>query len=216
MRTPIETIKSNDERFTAEIFQDDDPMNPREDWDNAGTMVCFHRRYNLGDKHDYKEPRRFLEALAFELDPESMNDPEASGDPFDYAEDKTNNELLEIIGKHATILPLYLYDHSGITISTGPFSCPWDSGQVGWIYITNDKMKKEGFDCPAEEVLNNEVKSYDQYLRGDVYGYVIEDEDENELDSCWGFFGMEDITEEVTGILKRYSEDVSKFVGAGI
>ena len=26
--------------------------NPR-DWDNLGTMVCFHKRCCLGDKHDY-------------------------------------------------------------------------------------------------------------------------------------------------------------------
>ena len=30
--------------------------------------------------------------------------------------------------KDVIALPLYLYDHSGITIRTSPFSCPWDSG----------------------------------------------------------------------------------------
>jgi len=40
---------------------------------------------------------------------------------------------VEALGKYV-ILPLYLYDHGGITMSTGAFSCPWDSGQVGWIY----------------------------------------------------------------------------------
>src|SRR6187402_3409459 len=45
--------------FTLEIISDDDPMSPRE-WDNIGTMVCFHKRYTLGDKHDYKEPQDFL------------------------------------------------------------------------------------------------------------------------------------------------------------
>ena len=44
--------------------------------------------------------------------------------------------------KGFTMLPLYLYDHSGITMSISPFSCPWDSGQVGWIYCTPDAISK--------------------------------------------------------------------------
>ena len=34
------------------IIQDVDAEDPR-NWDNLGTMICFHRRYSLGDKHDY-------------------------------------------------------------------------------------------------------------------------------------------------------------------
>jgi hypothetical protein len=33
------------------------------------------------------------------------------------------------------------------------------------------------------------VQRYDQYLTGDVWGYVIEDSARNELESCWGFYG---------------------------
>ena len=40
-------------------------------------------------------------------------------------------------------LPLYLYDHSGITMNTGGFSCSWDSGQMGWIYATKEDIQKE-------------------------------------------------------------------------
>jgi hypothetical protein len=36
---------------------------------------------------------------------------------------------------------LYLYDHGGITISTGPFSCPRDSGQVGFIYASHKQIR---------------------------------------------------------------------------
>lgn len=43
--------------------------------------------------------------------------------------------IVEYLGKYV-ILPLYLYDHGSITMSTGAFSCPWDSGQVGWIYAS--------------------------------------------------------------------------------
>lgn len=40
------TIENN--KFKLEIFQDLEPVNPRE-FETLGTMVCFHKRYELGD-----------------------------------------------------------------------------------------------------------------------------------------------------------------------
>ena len=84
----LETIEHYN--HSIEIHQDDDPSNPRED-DNLGTMVCFHNNYDLGDKdHGYV-----------------LNDYDSWG------------ELKEAILKDnpkAVILPIYMYEHSGITI----------------------------------------------------------------------------------------------------
>jgi hypothetical protein len=41
----------------------------------------------------------------------------------------------------------------------------------------------------ARKNLLAEVEIYDQYLRGEIYGYGIYDEDGGDIDSCWGFFG---------------------------
>ncbi|MBM7454496.1 hypothetical protein HNR62_000325 [Oceanisphaera litoralis] len=97
------------------------------------------------------------------------------------------------------ILPLYLYDHSGLTMSTGPFGCRWDSGQVGWIFATHQRVEFEwGGDWDkAKSYLEGEVETYDQYLTGDIWGFEVWEHDEEEddptegelLDSCWGFFG---------------------------
>ena len=104
----------------------------------------------------------------------------------------------------AVILPLYLYDHSGITISTSPFSCHWDSGQIGFVFVSKEKLKKEyGVKRITNEVIERatkillaEVKTYDQYLTGEVYGYKVIDEKGNEEDSCWGYYGEDSIKEE--------------------
>jgi hypothetical protein len=40
----------------------------------------------------------------------------------------------------------------------------------------------------AEDILRAEIVSYDAYLGGRVYGYVIE-QDGEEIDACWGFVG---------------------------
>jgi hypothetical protein len=50
-------------------------------------------------------------------------------------------------------------------------------------------------------VLAGEVKTFDQYLRGDVYGYVVTDPDGNEVDSCWGLYGIEDAEQEARSAL---------------
>ena len=39
--------------------------------------------------------------------------------------------------------------------------------------------------------MRNEVKTFDQYITGDVYSFTVEDEDENVIDSCDGFFGSD-------------------------
>lgn len=137
---------------------------------NFGIMICWHRRYDLGDKNVFKSPQHFEDFHA--------NEP-------------------GIIA-----LPLYLYDHGGLAMSTYSFvgranHAKWDSGQIGWIYATRDMILKEfgGKNLSKKKIdravnrLREEVKTYDQYLRGEVYGYVIEDPDGEDIDSCWGFYG---------------------------
>ena len=154
------------------VERDEDAINPRDKGyqDNASTMVCFHGRHNLGDDdHGYEDPNAFEE----------------------YCRE---NKVLR--------LPLYLYDHSGITINTKGFSCPFDSGQVGYIYMTYEQVEKEFGDTTKSslakslKLMEGEVKEYDFYLTGEVYGYRIVEVDEDgeetdELDACWGFIGEE-------------------------
>lgn len=156
----------------VKIYPDEDVESPRKDRDNLGHMVCFHRRYTLGDGHDFRfEDFDGWSGLEAELEKRGA----------------------------AVVLPLYLYDHSGITMRTGPFSCPWDSGRVGAIYATKDELRKEysrtritaAMLRKATAVLEGEVEEYDRFLTGDVYGYVVEDKEGGHVDSCWGFYGLE-------------------------
>lgn len=109
------------------------------------------------------------------------------------------------IPEGSVVLPLYLMDHSGISMSTGSFGCPWDSGQVGYIFMTPETREKEGLSKEgAKEHLNEEVKIYDQYLKGEVYGFryyrldpcdTCGHPEEVEEDSGWGFYGAENTKE---------------------
>lgn len=145
------------------IVDDEMPYSPRES-DNLGKMVCFHRRYSLGDKHEFSNSQELQKFLKKEK-------------PY--------------------CLPIYGYDHGGISISTEhvyPFNCPWDSGQLGIIYITKEKMKKEtgykrDFKKHAEKIMRAEVKTYNNYLTGNVVGFQVEDGQGEILESCYGFYG---------------------------
>jgi hypothetical protein len=171
--------------LTISIEEDDDAfaVNSRE-WDNVGTMVCWHRNYKLGDQQPDCSPDEFLFRL--------MSDRE-----FDkhrkYVPDEIKTKHVQAyINKHFFVLPLYLYDHGGLTIKAAPFSCPWDSGQVGFIYA--ERNCTEYPDLKAG--LLSEVEVYDQYLRGDVWEYLIKDDAGNLLASCCGVYGYEDCERE--------------------
>ena len=213
--------------YTVKVIQDQYAENPRKGGfdNNFGHMACFHSRYDLGDERHRESADDFLMSLATEhrdnledwLDnglyrkmvPASYDQPGYKEQRKAYT-DRCEEIIQKLIDKHYLILPLYLYDHSGITMSTGRFSCPWDSGQVGWIYCTKaeaikefasewkngeliklgKRLTKKARDL-AFKALEQEVATYDQYLTGDVYGFVIEDSDGNDVDSCWGFFGLD-------------------------
>jgi hypothetical protein len=172
--------------YTIKIELDDDAGSPRE-WDNVGTMACWHSRYNLGDIQPKEDPVDFLCGLL-------------GLDNGDYSHTRESLHILEAkMTKDFLILPLRVYEHSGITISTSngyPYDDVWDAGQVGWIYITKkDAVKEWGKKVFTKAVadkaynyLRGEVKTYDDYLTGNVYGYRVLDEDGELIESVWGFY----------------------------
>ena len=177
--------------YTLKIEQDENAQDPRSlDWTdcNLGAMICFHRRYSLGDTHNY-----------------SNRDFSCWGD--------LKKQLIKDY-RNDVILPIYMYDHSGQTINTTGFSCAFDSGQVGFIILDRAQLlkthgtkrisKKHKVQLIAD--LISEVRTYDQYLTGDVYGYIVEDEDGEEVDSCWGYYGYKYAKEEGEAVLKYYNE----------
>ena len=153
----------------ARITQDVDPESPR-GWDNLGTIVTWHSRYALGDETSELEPSDFRATLP----------------------------------KDAIVFPIYLMDHSGLSVSTRPFGCPWDSGLLGFIYATSERIT-EHFGAVTTDtrvdactILIREIEVLNDYLQGNVWGYVISEAtececcgqvEEVEVDSCWGFYG---------------------------
>jgi hypothetical protein len=213
--------------FDINIYQDDDALDPRENFEPLGTMVCFHNNYNLGDKHNYTDAADAVYQILLDLGYET----EAMNENIDgYASGEFIERYWPKFEQLAIVLPLYLYDHSGITMSTSAFSCPWDSGQVGFIYISKVNARKEYGRLTKKnlarvvEYMTGEVKEYDSYLTGDVYGYNVEPVDSNKSidcdDSCWGFYGWEYAEKEMISNaksaidyeIKRYKKETVQAV----
>lgn len=181
----VETIDlSPDLRIRIEV--DDDAESPKE-WDNVGEITYrAGSRYTLG------------------TEPVGMDRYEEIGLGIKHG---------SLIG-----LPVYAYVHGDATISTTPYGCPWDSGRSGWVYCTKEKaitefgnkVCTEGVRAKALKALQGEVETFAQYLRGEVYGYVIErceDGEWEQLDSCWGMYGLDYCISEAQSTAQRYVEE---------
>jgi hypothetical protein len=190
-----EELKEEYKGYKIIVGMDECDYNPREN-DNLGRMICFHRRYDLGDKaEEYyeKDTEYFKSFIAGTLRKDY---------PDDYGRDEKVPEV-------AVALPLYLYDHSGITMNCGGYamydSAGWDWGCVGYIYITKEKAREEYGRLTKsrlkkiEEYLRGEVREYAYYLEGDVVYWRIEDEDGRTVESCGGYLGYWDNKDYILG-----------------
>ena len=199
---PYKTIPFSD-GHTLEIHVDDSCESPRE-WDNLGTMACFHPDYILGDKDHGLKMENF--------------------GSWGEMEEWIEREL-----DAAIVYPLFLYDHSGLRIKIGSFEgllpgghAEFDSFQVGFIFVSNKRIKQEYGTAPdaidrAMKVLKAEVETYDQHLRGDVYGFLLRGPDCEScsgpgevVDSCWGFYGDDLLENGMADHLdKKYQKELA-------
>lgn len=197
--------EKNGELYRFRIETDNDPWNPRDDFDgNIGHMMCWYSGYNLGDykENKWSDPYEFL----YDLMEQNSN-----RDYWDIREMEIPEMLNYLERKGYYFIPLAIYDHSGITMWCGSkwshFDAQWDCSDIGWIYTT----KKEILECDrclegkrkwrkvtnrnwkeaAQTWLEHEVEMYDMWLTDEVYGYIEEKWDGYDWidsDSCWGFY----------------------------
>ncbi len=262
------------EPYLLQVMLDYEPENPRDEENTFGCMVCWYRRYNLGEQHSFDTPNDFLKDLVLRTVPGNtlfdyvrsgqshavrltsipttlkgegqanraiagVKSPGQPGSEWkverydtytkEWYEEETfcggfeeqkeeimdclidilpNHDLLALAGKENIVLPLFLYDHSGLSISASSFvgrevHAEWDSGQVGWIYATAGEVKEtygsvstENME-KAKQCLLSEVKTYDAFLSGQCYGFRLY-KDGEEIQAGSGYFGfLSDIVKEL-------------------
>jgi len=183
MDEPIKTIKLKNGNV-LEIHQDLSSGCDSREWDNLGIMVMFHKRYNL------------------------PNELKLNDDNFNSWDDL--KKTIEKEHKGIYIMPILMYDHSGISLSTRreyPFNDRWDAGQVGFIFTTKERIKAMGCDEKNNGIyaqLEGEIQLYKQDLNGEIYGFKeykinkcnLGHEHKEDVNSCWGIYDIESIEEE--------------------
>lgn len=151
------------------IEQEESPDDPRS-WDNIGTMLCCHRGYQLGDCNSNKETELQLAETCRKY-----------GKSDEEIDEMTFSEEIQFILDQDDVcgLPLWLYDHSGISISTGRV-CSWDSSFVGLIFVEKDfylaqmcLKDEEGWKEKAKKTLESEIETYSDFLEGNVYMWTL-------------------------------------------
>ena len=114
------------------------------------------------------------------------------------------------VRQHASA-PELAYCHGGITVSTSPFSCPWDSGQIGVVLASKEEWPDE---LDAKKAATAHVKWWDQYLTGDVWHYRILDGFGDELDSLYGIYGHDEAEKEAQSMVEHFKHGETEEEGA--
>lgn len=170
--------------YTVEIKHDDWAENPRE-WVSS-TLCTAHRHYTFDGE---------------QLPEDCQDDIDEAFDVFLAERGLSRSQIIW--------LPVYLYDHSGLALSAAPFSCSWDSGQLGFIYETRANIRKEfgvkritaDLEKRICDRLRLELEELEHWANGSVYRVSIPACDVD----TGGFFGFD---HESSGLLEYARDEI--------
>lgn len=195
------------------IIRDEDPMDP-EDCDNPIYLVHFHRDFEQCSK-DLPFNKSGFEEFLTGPDPDDYDNDEEGERELADAREEWKAERDEWI-----VFLVDSYIHSGVHLtlsgSLEAMRLPdrrWDVSQCGAVLIKREgwgsTMDDEGYSYERDgvthkttwrELAEGHVNTWNQYLSGDVWGYIVDkpvkcdhcgNVEHEELDSCWGFYGLE-------------------------
>lgn len=166
MNNTVETIEYRGQQIKIEY--DTDPQSPQE-WGNDECFLIYdHRDFNVKVKG--YDPTRIFEHV---------------------------QETKKWFYEGYWVFPVYAYIHSDVALSLGrnsyPFTCNWDTSFKGFALVKRQKgwsySKRQ-----AEKIAQSIVNEWNDYLSGNVYGFIVNDYE----DSCWGFYGKEGHKEAIS------------------
>lgn len=181
--------------FVAHVAYDESPESPRE-WDNLGIILgidsCTDSSYLYNllciGENSKGEPLAIVDQNGF------------VHSKFDYflRNEFFQGERILIVEAFIESRELHLMRYNTLVISTE------SAIRKAFLVPEGEPIKKSVW-AKARECLEAEVKIYNQYLEGDVYGFIIKTEDGDQVDSCWGFYGFEEVKEQALQALGYFS-----------
>lgn len=183
----IETISYKGHKIG--IYYDESAESPRA-WDNLSMIYSNSRRYN----------------------PDGLNIDDLMNE-IGISEFPGFDALLQRMKHDYIAYRVCIVDHSYVALSLNrPVPNPYmgfDSGTFGIIAVSKDAVRREykvkritkKIHEKVESVFEGELNALEKYINSEVYGYMIDDG----MDSCWGFYSMDDAIEEAKSIIDSSS-----------
>jgi len=173
---PFETFEHAG--MTCRLYQDYDAGNPFTEWDQASELLSDVKGYDLGGDVPHPES--------------AYADTPASA---------TMARWLTLFGGYALAIPWTFQDYGSSGARTW-LTTPDDDPADGWLVLTREAFEREfgAYGMPlriedeseersAERTIRAEFDAFRAWVEGEVIGYVVEDENGEHVDSCWGFYG---------------------------
>lgn len=165
--------------LTVKIIQDEDAQSPSDMGDEGLFLVANHRDFAVPEPGEKRAP----------------DDPE---------------ELVNRWKDTHWVFGLEAYIHSGVVLALsreGNFpDRQWDVSQLGFVFASKNEWR---LSKSARKAALSLIEEWNQYLSGDVWGYVVDDGGANE-DSCWGFYGFDYCKKEATDAAKSIAARIAK------
>lgn len=177
--------------YSIRIEQDQNTDCP-DDWSNEDNFIVYdHRDFTIKRKG---------------FDPEDI-----------FEEMKNGIEMYEsnYYGHHKYFyFPVFAYIHSGVSLSLEryDFLCPgehlrYDVSFKGFALIQKNEHVKDSEE--AYKIAQSLLNEWNDYLSGNVYGFITEDSNGNGIDSCWGFYG----DPETSGLIDEAKSSIDYEIG---
>lgn len=179
-----------------EIYNDEYAESPRIGWANIGYFITVDRKQSSPDENE------LIENIVRETGEMAQKQENHIKLIEKEIEAKTTEKVI-------AIFPIVKYEHSQILYKLGTKN-GFDYSNNGF-YIITDKTakvletKKEDF----EEMIRQEIKRYNQWINGEIYAFTLYDEKGEIIESCHGFYDIEDIREYLPKEFKN--EDLQKY-----
>ena len=164
----VDTIYKDNSGHFFKLFYDEYSDSPRLD-DNVATILTWERDYSSPDENNdtFEE---FAEKHGVDVS-QKWN--------LDSVMDAMREEGYYVV-------PVYALHHSVSHYSTHDFHDPWDSGVAGIAFCKKQKGLPDNDDY-LRMIIDREVKMYDTWVNGEIYGIALLGQDGTVLDESVGY-----------------------------
>lgn len=181
------------------IIYDEDASNPLSNADTLYYLYTWSRKYNSIQAKPYRTMEEFIDTYlgegSFARYREKCIDSGLNSVGFAKV-------LCEQLSQRKGILafPILSYNHGDIKYYLGDNIDRWDGSVSGFAWVEKEKIYQE-FDVSKisfklvehlKSHISSDLDFYNQYVRGDSYGFELYNSNGKFMDSCYGLYEKED------------------------